>query len=331
MISIIIPAKNESQYIERCLDSLSKAIKNHKKNIEFILVDNDSTDDTSNIAKFYGCQILKIREKTIGGLRNIGVQHSKGNIIAFLDADCCVDPLWIEKCLEYLSQDNVGLVGTITISDIENGTWVEKNLPKIFTEKSRLDYPEWIGSSNMFIKRHIFEAIGGFDEQMVTAEDVEFCRRVRNDYKIRLIKEIYTIHLKESKSLVELFAREFWRGRYSLTCYFKNKFPISELLSIVVPFFNLFLLIVFCLSFFFKPSLIFLPLIIFLFLPLCFMIKKKFKFDDFLTTSQSYFIALTYILSRTFALCCEIFTILKKSLDKMSIIFYERILKNGIQ
>ena len=81
-LSIVIPAKNEEKYLPKLLASVKKQ---SFKDYEIIVADNNSKDKTKEIAKSYGCKIVK------GGLpgkgRNAGAKIAKGEIILFLDAD----------------------------------------------------------------------------------------------------------------------------------------------------------------------------------------------------------------------------------------------------
>lgn len=109
-VSIIIPAKNEAGNIALVLSALKQAIQEYSGPCEVLLIDNGSTDATREIAASYGCKVYEDRSASIARLRNIGVERSSSEIVAFLDADCLVDPQWISSCVGKLEDHKIGLV-----------------------------------------------------------------------------------------------------------------------------------------------------------------------------------------------------------------------------
>ena len=86
IVSIIIPCYNQALYLKEAIDSV---LNQTYKNIEVIVVDDGSKDDTSKICAEYKNNICYVRAERVGlsAARNIGVQFSKGDFIVFLDAD----------------------------------------------------------------------------------------------------------------------------------------------------------------------------------------------------------------------------------------------------
>lgn len=177
-LSVIIPAKNEEEYLGKCLDSLEIAISNWGGKAEIILVDNGSTDCTREIAKEKGCKIIEESFGTIAKLRNLGVKDARGSIVAFLDADCLVAPNWISLCLENFNDDRIGMIGTRIVPDFGNATWVEKCWYELCPGAKRPDYVDWLGSSNVFIKKEVFLNVGGFNEALLVGEDTDLSYRI---------------------------------------------------------------------------------------------------------------------------------------------------------
>ncbi|MFH0875476.1 MAG: glycosyltransferase family 2 protein, partial [archaeon] len=84
LISVIIPAYNEEKCITECLNSL----KNQQfKDFELIVIDNNSKDSTSKIAKQYTKKVFLCKEQGISSARNFGAKKAKGKILCFIDAD----------------------------------------------------------------------------------------------------------------------------------------------------------------------------------------------------------------------------------------------------
>lgn len=309
-LSVIIIAKNEEKYIDKCLNSLIFAINTWGGDSEIILVDNGSNDLTKEIALGYGCKIIEDRHSGLGRLRNLGAKSSEGQILGFLDADCIVDPNWISYCLSDLNDINISMVGTRAVPNLDEATWVEDAWFALFTGVKKPKYVKWLGSSNFFVKKEEFLSIGGFNEELITAEDVDLCNRLIQNNNIMLEDRINTIHLRESKTLKELFKREFWRGKGSFGSYIRS-FKSSEFLSVFIPLLN-FLLIVFFLFFVFinkRISLVFL--LAFLSLPALLMYKKGAKISSLNTVIHCYIIATVYLLARSCSIINEIYSIIK--------------------
>ena len=84
LISVIIPAYNAAEYIEESINSI---LQQDYPNIEIIVVDDRSTDDTAKIAKRLKVRYIYIEKKSLPATMNIGFMAAKGNFIASLDAD----------------------------------------------------------------------------------------------------------------------------------------------------------------------------------------------------------------------------------------------------
>lgn len=309
-IAIILPARNEAQNIARVLASLQRAINEYPGKAEVLLIDNGSTDLTREIAASFGCTVYEDRSASIARLRNIGVEKSRGAIVAFLDADCLVDPQWICSCVKKLEDEGIGLVGTRAIPDFEGATWVETAWYRLISGVERPDYPAWIGSSNMFIRRDLFRDVGGFDEHLVTAEDVNFCHKVRQSHLVCLNKQVTTIHLRESKTLENLLKRELWRGKGSIRQFFESKQKRDDALSVLVPSLQL---SCGCTALVFLPvnhTLSGLLFLVILLLPAGLMLKKKALVRSASDLVQVYLVAFIFLLARSLAIAVETFTIL---------------------
>jgi glycosyltransferase involved in cell wall biosynthesis len=92
LISVIIPAFNEEKFLGNCLFSL----KNQDFNdFEIIVVDNNSRDKTSKIAKKFGVKLVSEKNQGAALARNRGAKEAKGEILAFTDADTILPKNWL--------------------------------------------------------------------------------------------------------------------------------------------------------------------------------------------------------------------------------------------
>jgi len=107
-LSIIIPIHNSQKYLKKCLDSVCHEIKIDNKNIEVILIDDASTDNSKKICKIYKKKFTFIKyiynKKNLGVSvsRNKGIKKSKGNYILFLDSDDQLSPNSINYILNII-------------------------------------------------------------------------------------------------------------------------------------------------------------------------------------------------------------------------------------
>ena len=95
-LSVVIPVKNDPIGLEACLQSIEiSAVE--AVGYEVLVVDNGSTDNTIAVAERYGATVLQDPHATVAALRNLGAEKSTGDVLAFLDADCTIDPGWFES------------------------------------------------------------------------------------------------------------------------------------------------------------------------------------------------------------------------------------------
>ena len=103
-VSIIIPAKNEEKLLRGCISSLQQ-LDYPKDKMEIIIVDGFSTDNTAGVAVEMGAKVISNVKQTVSPGRNIGFEHAQGELIAFTDADCIVDPHWLSNCIKYFENN----------------------------------------------------------------------------------------------------------------------------------------------------------------------------------------------------------------------------------
>ena len=240
-LSIVIPAKNEEKHIQLCVESLI-AQTFPPQDLEIIVVDNASTDGTWEILKRYAesgkINLYRFSGKTIASVRNYGASKGKGNILVFLDSDCVVPKNMIEAGVEILTtHSNVGCVGFKNTQPTQDASWVEKAWSCISSTSkySGTKYVDWLSSFNLILWKHIFAEVGGFNEAMLTCEDVDFGYKLGKRYKLMISDQITVQHLGESKTLKEFFKREFWRGSSNLKQCFLIKNIKREILSVTIP------------------------------------------------------------------------------------------------
>ena len=125
-ISIIVPIYNASKYLKKCLDSL---VNQTKKELEFVLINDGSTDDSESIIKSYKDSRIKYFKRSnhgIGKTRNFGINKSTGKYIMFLDSDDYLEEDACELLYKKIEKDNLDLVVCDFYKVINNSNNLEK-------------------------------------------------------------------------------------------------------------------------------------------------------------------------------------------------------------
>ncbi|MDL1974321.1 MAG: glycosyltransferase [Deltaproteobacteria bacterium] len=232
-VSIVIPAKNEENCIEQCLGSLFK-IDFPREQYEIIVVDNGSTDSTRNIAESFGVKVISVPLGAIAAVRNGGAEEAEGNFLAFLDADCTVEKDWLYQATRYFSKENIVCFGSAPIIP-KSATWVQQTWFFVREKVDEVTDVSWLESMNMFVRKDIFFKVGGFNEKLITCEDVDLSYRLAAYGKIVSDKRIVAIHHGEAASIKEFFAKERWRGKSNYTGIWQHGLKLGEIPSLVLP------------------------------------------------------------------------------------------------
>lgn len=178
--TVVIPAHNEEKYIGKCLQSIVSASEQVKPDaVEIIVVANRCTDRTAEIAKEFGAKVLTNDEKCISAIRNTGIRAAHGAIIATIDADSVMSENSLLEMKQMLGSGAYIGGGTrikferMSLGMFFSALYVAINLiPVMMKNKAAL-------SGGMFwFYRRDFDAAGGFDESLVSLEDMDFAVRL---------------------------------------------------------------------------------------------------------------------------------------------------------
>jgi glycosyltransferase involved in cell wall biosynthesis len=305
-VSVIMPARNEGKNLARVLDALHEAKRVYPAEVELILVDNGSTDDTAAIAASRGCRVVVEPRGPISRIRNFGASLAQGEVLAFLDSDCVVHPAWLTLCVEALVAKEIGGVGTRAIPELAKATWVQLGWYLLVSGACRPEHPQWLGTSNLLVRKETFQEVGGFNENLETAEDVDFCQKVRARHKLRLVERCPTIHLGESATILRLFKKELWRGKHSLRHMILSRRKREDLRSVALPLGYVLLVALFAGCSGIYPPFIILAVFTFLAAPAALMLKKRPRCEGARSLAAVYAVATVFIVARGVASILEI-------------------------
>jgi len=222
LVSIVIPTYNCQDLIVDCLESI---IKQTYKNIEIIVVDSFSTDNTPKIAKKYGKVYAYGRDpkqKNIFAVpyqRNYGMYQGKGKYLYYIDSDMRLRPKVVETCVRLMEKHNAAAV--IIPEDARGiGFWAKcRTLEKDCYNASPQSYTD----SARFVKREVWHELGGLDATLGGGDDWDFQHRLyMNKYKT-VKSPTSVIHYDGNLKLSKIIRKEFIYGKNTLTYLKKYK------------------------------------------------------------------------------------------------------------
>ncbi|MFA4937448.1 MAG: glycosyltransferase [Patescibacteria group bacterium] len=203
MISIIVPTLNEEKFLPRLLAQFTPAVRNQFR-LEVIVTDGGSTDKTLAIAKKYKAHVVTKRldtPQTIAGGRNSGAWQARGEILVFLDADGYIKNVidFFSRIKAEMRRQNV-VAATVRIEvDPQERRWYDNLWSYFFDGLFFLENKIAIGGMGrgncQIVKTSAFRQLGGYNENLVAAEDYDLYHRLA---KIGNIKFFWDLVVYES-------------------------------------------------------------------------------------------------------------------------------------
>ena len=222
LVSIIIPNKDQSEALKKCLDSIRE--KTSYRNYEIIIVENNSEEpETFAFYKKIAGEKIKVvtweGEFNYSAINNFGVRHARGDYLLLLNNDVeIINGDWLTEMLSHCQRKEVGIVGAklyypdntiqhagiiIGIGGVAGSVFV--GLPRAFSgylhkASIQLDLSA-VTAACMLVKRSVFEQVGGLEEKLKVAfNDVDFCLRVREKGYLVVYDPYAELYHYESKT-----------------------------------------------------------------------------------------------------------------------------------
>lgn len=164
-VSVVIPAFNEAVMLPTCLEALRD--QDYKGKYEVIVVDNNSTDLTPELAKVYGVRVIKEKKQGVAFARQAGFESARGSIIASTDSDTIAPRNWLTRIVKEFEKDSK-LVAVGGACDLINTNtpfklFLKTIAPFMSLLDKIIDYPGTTSGWNFAVKKEAFEKVGGFN------------------------------------------------------------------------------------------------------------------------------------------------------------------------
>ncbi len=223
LISIIIPNKDHVDDLQKCIDSIET--KSEYRNYEYIIVENNSCDETLNYYKKLEKENSKVKVVYYKGgfnysaINNYGSKYASGEYLLLLNNDTeIINPDCLNEMLGYCMREDVGIVGAklyyeddtvqhagvvVGFGGIAGHTFIGfgKNEPGYFNRLVCAQDYSAVTAACLMTKKSIFEAVGGLTEEFKVAfNDIDYCMKVRDLGKLVVYNPYAQLHHYESKS-----------------------------------------------------------------------------------------------------------------------------------
>jgi glycosyltransferase involved in cell wall biosynthesis len=246
VVSVIIPTYNRESLITRSIQSV---LNQSYQNFEIIVIDDSSTDGTKGIVESFSDKRIRYIQlednRGTGVARNIGIQLSKGEFIAFQDSDDEWLPEKLEKHMLVFEKElsNVGVVYSDMQRVYKNGKTKDHLSPtvvpdRLINPRTQFYQVYMLGIVSAVIKKECFHQVGYFNEKLPCLEDLELFIRLSKQYDFYHIQEplvkYYKMEGVSNNIQAQYLARELLLKLYYKELKCDKTFLVKEYTSIYI-------------------------------------------------------------------------------------------------
>jgi len=231
-VSVVVCAYNAESTMNACLASLQRL---RYPAYEMVVVNDGSTDRTGEIAEQYeGVNVVHQENKGLSAARNVGIASSRGEIVAFTDSDCVVDPDWLYYLVATFLSSGLPAVGGPNLPPPEESfvaSCVAASPGGPMHVLLDDEEAEHIPGCNMAFRREVLEEIGGFDPIFRAAgDDVDLCWRVQErGYRIGFSPAAMVWHFRRN-TVRAYIGQQRGYGKAEALLYFRHPHRFNALL-----------------------------------------------------------------------------------------------------
>jgi glycosyltransferase involved in cell wall biosynthesis len=225
-LSIVVPCRNAAPFIGTQLDALAR--QSSEEEWEVLIVDNDSTDDTRQVAEAYRGRLPHLRlvdaseRRGAAYARNTGARAGRGLNVAFCDADDEVGEGWLAAVAKAL-HDHEAIAFRTDTARLNHGGG--KRTIRQSEGLQPYTYPPYLpySGSTIALRRDLFLRLGGFDESMLACEDADLCWRLQHAGVPLVFARDAVVHIRLRESLRAMCRQARLWGEYNVLLYKKYR------------------------------------------------------------------------------------------------------------
>lgn len=194
LISVVIAAYNEEKNLPKCLAALVSQ-NFPKEKYEIIVVDNNSSDKTAEIARSYGCEVIKEERQGNTFAVKRGMDSANGEIIAMVDADTIAEKNWLLDISKIFEDEKI--VGLTGMGNVKSGNKLfdlfEEKFYEYFLNIHFLIGKPHITGFNLAVRKSAYDKIGGLDARFTMSPDIDLGLRLGKVGKVVFDKNIKAV------------------------------------------------------------------------------------------------------------------------------------------
>lgn len=206
LVSVLVHTRNSGRTIKQHLESICNQTY---KQIEIIVVDNNSKDNTQLIAQKYTTQVFTYGPER-SAQRNFAAKKSKGKFLLVPDSDMILGKDVVKECIKLITQNPEIKEIVIPEKSIGEGFWARCKA----LERSLYEGVDWIEAARFF-DRKVFDEMGGYDEKNTGTEDYDLPQRIKRTYGEKSVGRIkdYIYHDEGNLSLLQTLRKKFYYAK----------------------------------------------------------------------------------------------------------------------
>jgi glycosyltransferase involved in cell wall biosynthesis len=212
-ITVVMPVRDSMRFLPRVVPPLLNAGRRHGA-VDFVFVDNGSSDGSREYLQALAAPDVRVLRQdgvSVAALRNFGAAQSEGAYLSFIDADCEIGGGYFDAALSALSASGASATGSPYALPPTPG-WIERVWHDLHHQDVARDVV-YLNAGNLFVRRAVFERVGGFQDRLRTGEDAELGQRLGlAGERIHSDPVVRAVHLGNPRTLREFYRRAVWHG-----------------------------------------------------------------------------------------------------------------------